>query len=84
MLGYLYLFKPNPERPIWNDAICIDRNNADEKAVQIPLVSRIYSIVQYVVVWMGQSTVESDYFLEEMQGYSLVCEGKNHDAVDLM
>ncbi|UPX12688.1 uncharacterized protein EKO05_0003227 [Ascochyta rabiei] len=23
MLGYLYLFKPEPKRPIWIDAICI-------------------------------------------------------------
>jgi hypothetical protein len=67
MLGYLYLFKPGPHYPIWVDAICINQNNADEKAVQVPLMSHIYSRAYKVVVWMGQSTHESDYFLHEMR-----------------
>lgn len=54
MLGYLYLYKPEPQRPIWVDAICIDQNDAEEKAVQVPLMHRIYSSAQTVLVWPGR------------------------------
>ena len=54
MLGYLYLYKPEPQRPIWVDAICINQSDAEEKAVQIPLMHRIYSSAQTVLVWPGR------------------------------
>ena len=50
MLGYLYLYKPEPQRPIWIDAICINQNDAEEKAVQVPLMHRIYSSAKTVLV----------------------------------
>lgn len=67
MLGYLYFFKPGPERPIWIDAICINQTDTDEKAVQVPLMSRIYSCAYRVVAWLGQATAASDSFLTEMR-----------------
>jgi hypothetical protein len=54
MLGYLYLYKPDPQRPIWVDAICINQNDAEEKAVQVPLMHRIYSSAKTVLVWPGR------------------------------
>ena len=54
MLGYLYLYKPEPQRPIWIDAICINQDDADEKAVQVPLMHRIYSSAKTVLVWPGR------------------------------
>jgi hypothetical protein len=54
MLGYLYLYKPEPQRPIWVDAICINQNDAEEKAVQVPLMHRIYSSAKTVLVWPGR------------------------------
>ncbi|KAF3040698.1 hypothetical protein E8E12_005742 [Didymella heteroderae] len=66
MLGYLYLFKPDPEYPIWVDAICIDQGDADEKAVQVPLMHRIYSKARRVVIWAGLSTSEIDVLMTEL------------------
>jgi hypothetical protein len=85
MLGYLYFFSPNPERPIWVDAICINQKNADEKAVQVPLMHQIYSHAQSVVVWMGQSTAESVGFMTEMRKLpSLHLNSNKHDHHELM
>jgi hypothetical protein len=66
MLGYLYLFKPNPKRPIWVDAICINQSDADEKAVQVPLMHRIFSHACSVLTWAGRSTVETDIFVSDL------------------
>jgi hypothetical protein len=43
------------QRPqnIWVDAICIEQSNNEEKSMQIPLMSFIYSRAQEVVVWLG-------------------------------
>jgi hypothetical protein len=45
---------------IWVDAICIDQRNNDEKAFQIPLMSRIYSLAKVTYVWLGEGTVHTD------------------------
>lgn len=69
MLGYLYMFKPGPERPIWIDAVCINQANAAEKAVQVPLMHQIYRHANSVVVWLGRSMSETK---ELMTGLSSV------------
>lgn len=60
MLQYL-----SPSRPYWLDSICIDQDDFEEKAVQIPLMHRIYSRAAYVVIWMGIPTVQSEIFMAE-------------------
>jgi hypothetical protein len=71
MPGYLYLFKLRLYYPIWIDAICINQNDADEKAVQVPLMSVSTRMACEVVVWIGQSTDEPNYFLSEMRNLSV-------------
>lgn len=39
--------------PIWIDALCINQNDADEKATQIPLMGRIYSQAKHTVAYLG-------------------------------
>ena len=43
----------NPQ-VLWVDAICINQANLDEKAAQIPFMSRIYSTAGRVVAWLGE------------------------------
>lgn len=38
---------------IWIDAICIDQSNLEEKAIQVPLMSKIYGLATMVLVWLG-------------------------------
>jgi hypothetical protein len=46
----------------WIDAICIDQQNPDEKAIQVTLMSEIFSNAEAVVVWLGQDTTDLDNF----------------------
>jgi len=43
----------NPQ-VLWVDAICINQSDLDEKAAQIPFMSRIYSTAGRVVAWLGE------------------------------
>jgi hypothetical protein len=44
----------NP-RVVWVDALCINQGNNVEKSKQIPLMTRIYSKAQRVILWLGTS-----------------------------
>lgn len=48
---------------IWADAVCINQNDNDEKAVQIGLFAKIYSTAQHTVIYLGPSTAEGDIVL---------------------
>lgn len=41
---------------IWVDGICINQDDKDEKAVQIPLMGTIYNFAETVFVWLGEGT----------------------------
>lgn len=43
------------DRPIWIDALCINQNDPDEKATQIPLMGRIYSQAKHTVAYLGSA-----------------------------
>jgi hypothetical protein len=45
---------PQTSRLIWADAICIDQNNYSEKNCQLPLMGKIYSMAERVMVWLGE------------------------------
>ncbi|OOF98466.1 hypothetical protein ASPCADRAFT_128614 [Aspergillus carbonarius ITEM 5010] len=41
-------------KKFWIDSICIDQENDEERARQVKLMSRIYSLAKGVVTWMGE------------------------------
>ncbi|KAK1708467.1 heterokaryon incompatibility protein-domain-containing protein [Colletotrichum lupini] len=45
---------------IWIDAICIDQNNAEERATQVAKMGQIYSRCSQVWAWMGDDLVSND------------------------
>lgn len=47
---------------LWVDAICIDQENSDEKAIQVALIGEIFANADAVVVWLGQDTTDLDNF----------------------
>ena len=51
------------KRPLWMDAICINQQDPDEKATQIPLMQRIYALADQVVVWLGASSPFINLFM---------------------
>jgi hypothetical protein len=48
-----YLRDVHRPQTLWVDDICIDQSNIEEKNIQIPLMSFIYSRAQEVVIWLG-------------------------------
>jgi hypothetical protein len=51
---------------LWIDAICINQNDNDEKAVQIRLMSQIYQSATSVVAYLGSGTPVNDLALRTM------------------
>jgi hypothetical protein len=45
-----------PESWIWVDALCINQDDDEEKAVQVQKMDRIFSFAQQVVIWLGKPT----------------------------
>jgi Heterokaryon incompatibility protein (HET) len=50
--------KKEPTR-LWIDAICINQSSVLEKNQQIPLMGRIYSLSEGVVMWLGEGENDS-------------------------
>ncbi|KAG9191419.1 hypothetical protein G6011_09507 [Alternaria panax] len=47
-----YLRLPQDGRYIWIDFLCINQDDLDEKAVQIPRMKNIYSKASTVIIWL--------------------------------
>ncbi|RDW69796.1 hypothetical protein BP6252_08816 [Coleophoma cylindrospora] len=45
-------------RVLWVDAVCINQNDGDERAVQVRLMCDIYHDAQRVVAWVGEESGE--------------------------
>ncbi|KAH8650619.1 ankyrin repeat-containing domain protein [Tricladium varicosporioides] len=54
----------NEDRIMWVDAICIDQNNELEKGHQVNQMGRIYKEAEYIVIWLGLATPESDLLID--------------------
>jgi len=57
-------------RFLWVDAICINQRDKTEKGLQLPIMGSIYNLAQSVIVWLGNSTLESKraiLFIERLQ-----------------
>jgi hypothetical protein len=51
-------------RTLWVDTICINQSDNDEKSHQVAMMLDIYRNADRVYIWLGESTVDSDYILE--------------------
>ena len=45
---------------IWVDALCINQDDLNEKATQIPLMEDVYTWAQPTFVWLGPSDTQTD------------------------
>ncbi|KAJ9137699.1 HET-domain-containing protein [Pleurostoma richardsiae] len=64
-----HLRHPKKPRTLWIDAICINQTDMDEKSHQVPLMGRIYSEAQDVLVWLGPSTEDTELAISWAQTY---------------
>jgi len=63
----LHLRTRSLDRIIWIDAICINQENREEQGQQVQLMAMIYSKAHRVLVWLGETTVETEGALEDIQ-----------------
>jgi hypothetical protein len=61
-----HIYSNRPPRPIWIDQISIDQSNKDEKNFQVPLMSKIYSTADEVLIWLGESADGSDELMDAL------------------
>ncbi|KAI8654198.1 hypothetical protein LRP88_01777 [Fusarium phalaenopsidis] len=50
-----------PQLPLWVDAICINQDDKDEKAKQVPNMHQIYSTAEEVLLWLGVMPIPPDF-----------------------
>ena len=55
----LHIRREDNDIPIWDDQICIDQQNDEEKAHQVRLMGQVYGEALRVVVWLGCADEES-------------------------
>ncbi|KAJ4304941.1 hypothetical protein N0V90_000469 [Kalmusia sp. IMI 367209] len=58
---------PDRDRILWIDAICIDQRNNKERTHQVGQMTSIYKEAERVLIWLGQSSSETDVTLHYMQ-----------------
>ena len=63
-IGLPHLIKKASTQFLWVDEICIDQENEEEKAVQVPLMEEIYTRCQECLVWLGDGTPETDIAID--------------------
>jgi ankyrin repeat protein len=57
---------PDKGRILWIDAICINQENLEERGHQVKQMASIYKKAQRVVVWLGQSSLDTDSLFHDM------------------
>ena len=57
------LRKPEFDRTLWIDAICIDQENTGEQNSQVSIMAEIYSEATHVCVWLGPESSDSEMAL---------------------
>ncbi|KAJ9604371.1 hypothetical protein H2200_011205 [Cladophialophora chaetospira] len=55
------------DRILWVDAICIDQDNVNERGHQVQLMREIYQHAEQVLIWLGQGTDATDFWMDTIQ-----------------
>ncbi|KIN03076.1 hypothetical protein OIDMADRAFT_195666, partial [Oidiodendron maius Zn] len=63
---------------LWIDALCINQDDKDEQGQQVQQMRSIYSRAKRVVIWLGEATYDTDYFMDYIN--KLEREGFNHTS----
>lgn len=84
----LHLRRPDEERTLWVDALCINQRDAKEKSRQIPLMWKIYSQSENTLIWLGEADEEtsnafktSECIQEYLRPYLARCFGEDRSLL---
>jgi ankyrin repeat protein len=64
------------DRVLWIDALCINQNDNKERGQQVQQMGSIYRKAERVVIWLGESSYDTDYVMHHMK--KLEKEGIKH------
>lgn len=70
------------KKTLWIDAICIDQASLQERGHQVKLMCDVYSKAERTWIWMGESTEESDFMMDFLEGYCKILDAINLSAED--
>ncbi|KAE9365706.1 hypothetical protein N431DRAFT_287711, partial [Stipitochalara longipes BDJ] len=65
-LGSVFPLLEEHDMYLWVDAICINQEDLDEKAIQIGLMKLIYDNASEVVAWLGPESKHSEKAMEAL------------------
>lgn len=65
-------------RYLWIDGLCINQENDEEKAIQVPLMKDVYSLCCECLVWLGESTPGVEVVIDTFPRF-----GRNQDLDDI-
>jgi len=57
-------------RLLWVDALCINQKDIVERNQQLRLMSRIYNAADVVLIYLGETTEDSDYTIDLIESHS--------------
>lgn len=64
-----------PTAQFWIDAININQDDETEKSIQVPLMAKIYSTAEKIVVWLGPSAEKSDMLMRSQHDLNRTLSG---------
>ncbi|KAK5735307.1 hypothetical protein LTR17_008314 [Elasticomyces elasticus] len=81
----LALRKPDRDRSLWIDALCINQKDVEERNRQVPRMTEIYSGATNVCIWLGKADTQSDMALKfirekmlSLWSFDKLCDDKEH------
>jgi hypothetical protein len=48
---------------LWADAICINQDDDQEKAIQVTQMGEVYKAARHTIIWLGVATIQTDEML---------------------
>ena len=64
-----HLRKPEESFRIWVDLVCINQDDSIERSSQVRLMSRIYSLADRVIAWLGVPTLQWKNVFPSIKAY---------------
>lgn len=81
ILRYIIANKSN--KYYWMDALCINQNDLEEKAYQVPLMYCVYSSAEDVTAWVGEESSDSGAALDFVEWLERQFEGLAQTEIPL-
>ena len=60
------LRKPNQNRLLWVDALCINQEDNKERSSQVQCIAAIYQRAERVLIWLGEASEDSDLAIDTL------------------